>query len=534
MASLGGSVFWSVSAALIGVASPIVVQQIIERRNLHNQRRTLLDAGAATLVRNGSLPTVSQLHLHQMGVQRAAAEVPYIPRDAEQELDDAVRQSRLLLVVGHSMAGKSRLAAEWIRRTAPFAPILIPESAEALNSVATEGVLPAGVVVWLDELQLYLGAKGITPGLLERLLALPNSLVLATMRTRAYDQFRPLDVSQPPEWRVLRNFHRVGLARNLTDSEVARFEAAISDRHLIAAVQRYGLAEYLGGGPQAVGRFEAGATLNPVGYAIAHAAVDWRRTGMSSPVPLPVVHEVVHHYLPLGSVAPNAGTLEQGLRWATEKINETVSLVSKSVGDEIEAFDYLVDHVSERDPRVPDALWESALHLSDPSQSADVARMRTQHDARHSRGPGRPVGRTILAAGAAAAVLVLGGTLFASQMRPETDATIGLPTTNPITTSASSQPTEETTTPSPTTGLLPPAGSAAPTGSGDPTIDGFAVACEDGDMAACDDLFRGARDTSGSAIPGLESFFDYGYTCGDRLSFDDVADRFCVIIFPPP
>ncbi len=104
-------------------------------------------------------------------------------------------------------------------------------------------------------------------------------------------------------------------------------------------------------------------------------------------------------------------------------------------------------------------------------------------------------------------------------------------TTEDETTEESTDPLE----PTPESGPLPPAGSPAPTGSGDPDIDGLAQACFDGDPRACDDLYEataGPDVDNPDPTPELEPFFDYAFTCGARLTEDEVAQRFCVEIYP--
>jgi uncharacterized protein len=49
------------------------------------------------------------------------------------------------------------------------APLLIPESCKALRELVDGGLNPVGVVVWLDDLERFLGSDGLTVGLLNLL-----------------------------------------------------------------------------------------------------------------------------------------------------------------------------------------------------------------------------------------------------------------------------------------------------------------------------------------------------------------------------
>jgi len=79
----------------------------------------------------------------------------------------------------------------------------------------------------------------------------------------------------------------------------------------------------------------------------------------------------------------------------------------------------------------------------------------------------------------------------------------------------------------------PPAGSPPPSPSGDPYVDSLADGCFAGDMQSCDDLYLAtANGDPPTPRPRLRPHFDYGYTCGSRLSEDAVAERYCVDIWP--
>jgi len=117
------------------------------------------------------------------------------------------------------------------------------------------------------------------------------------------------------------------LKRRNTAVELDRIRAAVTDPHVLAAVQRYGLAEYLGAGPQAVDTFEHGETAQPVGWALVRAAVDWRRSGLTHPIPKPVVVTPAMASIYLADRPEEPRTqeaLDQGLKWAIQEINETV------------------------------------------------------------------------------------------------------------------------------------------------------------------------------------------------------------------
>jgi hypothetical protein len=71
----------------------------------------------------------------------------------------------------------------------------------------------------------------------------------------------------------------------------------------------------------------------------------------------------------------------QGLDWATERLNHTVSLLEKT-GDGYEVLDYIADHVAKEDPAVPDTMWERLLARAPQSALVNVG---FAADTRHGR-----------------------------------------------------------------------------------------------------------------------------------------------------
>jgi uncharacterized protein len=183
-------------------------------------------------------------------------------------------------------------------------------------------------VVWLDDLDRFLtGGSWLDPGLLDTLSA-ADAVVVATIRRNALEVYRPSNKTRPPQWDTISRFKRVDLARMLSAEEARAVEANVVDSAVRAEIQRYGLAEYLGAGPDSVDRFDGGETECPVGAALARAAVDWRRAGLARLVKRRDLHAALPIYLrDRPDVSVDEASVTAGLQWATEKVNETVSLL---------------------------------------------------------------------------------------------------------------------------------------------------------------------------------------------------------------
>jgi tetratricopeptide (TPR) repeat protein len=311
------------------------------------------------------LPLVHSVRLDQLRVHAARVQVPFIKRDQQRKLEEVVGRGKAALVVGHSMSGKTRLAAEVIKHKFSDAQLLSAESGKKLRELFDGELDPTGIVVWLDDLERFLGEDGLTVGLLNRLTT-GGAIVVATIRVEQRETYRPRDELRPPEWEVLQQFSEISLERRLTDHELVQVRETVSDPGVLTAVDRYGLAEYLGAGPEALDKFEKGKTVCPVGYALVRAAIDWRRVGLTRRVSEQVLATALPTYLADRPDVPRTNqAIDEGLAWATAKINETVALLGQffatSNGPVFEVFDYLIDQLKSISTPIPDLMWFLAL-----------------------------------------------------------------------------------------------------------------------------------------------------------------------------
>ena len=124
-------------------------------------RERMLDSASRALGETGDLRTVAETALDDFRVQPARVELAYVVRDRHQDLHDRLlKDSRPVLVVGHSMAGKTRMAYEVVRSLYAGWPVWIPERPDGLALLLPDGV-PQRTVVWLDDLESYLTAAAV-------------------------------------------------------------------------------------------------------------------------------------------------------------------------------------------------------------------------------------------------------------------------------------------------------------------------------------------------------------------------------------
>ncbi len=306
----------------------------------------------------------------------------YVPRDIDDDLDKALRDERLVLLLGDAVAGKTRTAYEALRRLPSGWWVLVPRDAGSLRRLADRGVRLRDTVIWLDDLDRYLGLDGLDLGLLEKLTGERGThvLVLASIRTGAYEDHTPVGTGLRAERELLDSARVFRLSRHLWgDEQVAAMKAARDDSRIAAALtasaEGIGFAEFLAAAPRLWERWRNGwsSDVQPAGAAIVAAAIDCRRAWLVRPVSEQLLRDLYRTYLDdqiAGLLGPDA--FQAGLDWALKPVHATSALLSRR-GDGYRVFDYLLDRV-QRDSRaapVPDATW-SRLIADLPADDAAV------------------------------------------------------------------------------------------------------------------------------------------------------------------
>jgi len=323
---------------------------------------------------------VDQPGFRELG--QASAVPTYVPRDVDDTLDAALGRATtgraFVLVVGDSAAGKTRVAYEAMRRTVPDWRLIVPGSRESLAALLNVDMPLHDTVVWLDDLERFLGPDGLTIKLLDRLAGDRSArvAVLATMRAAEWRAIADGGMSglRVDLASIERYFHVVRLSRHFTPAELARANDRAWDPRIATALaatrSSHEIPELLVASLRLLERWRhADALDNPsaiVGGAIVTAAIDCRRAGFLRPIPEALLYDLYSVYLPSRFAHPvDRHVFQQGLAWATTPVAGIRALLMPAA-DRFAVADYLVA-TREADvaaPPVPQLVWERILaHL---------------------------------------------------------------------------------------------------------------------------------------------------------------------------
>ncbi|MGW2938761.1 tetratricopeptide repeat protein [Streptomyces sp. NPDC001156] len=379
----GSSVPTSVQVlvAVVVAASGVLVPEVLGRVRQQQQAAVRVLGHLRRPLGTSPIPFVREVADPEfIGASRSAfgSSPPYVGRTRDGDLREALGEHPFVLVVGDSKVGKTRTAFEVMRALFSDRALLIPAQPASVSQLPKVLAMTPSAVVWLDDLERYLGSDLLTDHVLDQLL-LPGRTrvsVLATIRSSEMGRYAPRLGSeqqevQDPAWKVIQRAHQVRLKRRLDAVEHHAAVAVLGDPKLIASVTAHGLAAYLAAGPDLVDRYHNRGEDQPVGPALVRVAVAWRRVGLHRPVPVRVLRELYFDFLHEQDQVPEHRRSEawrQGLQWATERVSGANALLSTSA-EGVMAFDYIIDQLGEIP--IPDGFWSIALQAAsgDPSES---------------------------------------------------------------------------------------------------------------------------------------------------------------------
>jgi tetratricopeptide (TPR) repeat protein len=314
---------------------------------------------------------------------------PFVMRDFSAGLCLVLQRDRFVLLVGESTAGKSRAAFELIRAELAGSRVVQPFRRDAVQASAELAAATPGSVLWLDDLERFLGSAGLTSAAVRMVLDATGKAryIVATMRSEEYARFSgrtafglegPTRDALRQGWDVLRIATRVEVARMWSPEEITHARQLGHDPRLAEAVRHtnhYGVAEYIAAAPQLLAEWrDAWAPgTHPRAAALVIAAIDARRAGVHRPLPLPTLLQLHQPYLERrGGERLRPEGVEEALAWATTPLYATSSLLAP-MDDGFVAFDYLIDAV-DRD-RVPATSLDALIAFATPGEALDIGQL---------------------------------------------------------------------------------------------------------------------------------------------------------------
>ncbi|MEU0555430.1 hypothetical protein [Dactylosporangium sp. NPDC006015] len=354
-----------------------------------------------------SLPRFDEVSPRQLGVHAAIAagdssgELPvYVQRDFDDHLrshlSEQIDQGRFVLLVGRSSSGKTRSLYEAVRVVAPNWPIVQPSgTAEIIDLL--HGTRQR-IIVWLDEMQRFLGADPrLTKEHVIRLLQFP-ALVVATLWSDDYLMRRSPGGSGVPadlqnDRRLLDLAEVVSVSAELSSEErAAAVQAARTDPRirLALAVQDAGLTQVLAAGPDLLRRWEHAP--DPYAKAVISFAADARRLGVLSPITEATFESAIGGYLTSSQrVNRPPRWLTDALAFSQQEVHGAVAaLATRDDGRTGRLTGYVVaDYVAQHIRRAqcpPAGAWEALVTGVEDAEDlrrlafAATARMRYRHE----------------------------------------------------------------------------------------------------------------------------------------------------------
>ncbi len=276
LSALGG--VWNVLGPLLGAAAGVVADFTPPVRNWISARA--LNKWIAEV--SGDSGPIGRADLKSLRIHRSDRNVDeYVRRDAHEKLHDFLKDRTPVLVEGPSMAGKTRLVVQVLREEWPDARVLFPKSEDDVEKLLKNWRRPVrGAIIFLDELERFLGKEEFTLGVLNTWID-DSCTVVATTTRMNYTRWRAELDSKFPGWEIVNRFHPLPLEAKLSDDEL---DAVGSTSYAgdLASIEQLGLGRVLGRVEDIRRRFTSALDSHQGRAGLVKAAVDWNRVGLGA------------------------------------------------------------------------------------------------------------------------------------------------------------------------------------------------------------------------------------------------------------
>ncbi|HKN50248.1 MAG TPA: hypothetical protein VJ010_08485, partial [Actinomycetota bacterium] len=325
---------------------------------------------------------------------------PYVQRDVDTWLDEALATNHFVLVTGSANAGKSRTAFAAATRMEPEPILLVPASPRALpDLLASEEVVEDGrpALLWLDDLARYLTVPGVRPALFESVRTKRETkgqgvVVLATInRTESEALLGAMGEIGRSMREILGSAFEVMVPSEMSPAERERAAGLYPGQEFST-----GIGQHFASTVELINRFKGYLRDNPHTASVVAAALDWRRAGAPRPVTEDELRELSGVYLQRSGATEDdpQGAFGAALDRARERAESNAALLmSPEVGTNRtwEINDAVREWVDRRGPDVdqrlhtiPEATWAFVVGRANGEEAFEVgiaAHVRSHPDA---------------------------------------------------------------------------------------------------------------------------------------------------------
>ena len=266
--------FWSVIGSILGAILGLVpaLKSWISARALNKWIAEV----------SGDSGPIGKADLRSLCIHRSDRNVDeYVRRDAHDKLHDFLKDRTPVLVEGPSMAGKTRLVVEVLREAWPDAHVLFPKSKDDVEKLLKTRQRPIrGTIIFLDELERFLGKEEFTLGVLNTWIDDSCTMVATTTRMN-YTRWRTDLDNKFPGWEIVNRFHPFSLEAKLSDTELESVRNTKYAKDL-ASIEQLGLGRVLGRAEDIRRRFTSALDSHQGRAGLVKAAADWSRVGLGA------------------------------------------------------------------------------------------------------------------------------------------------------------------------------------------------------------------------------------------------------------
>ena len=276
LSPLGG--VWSVLGSLLGAFVGVVADFTPQVRDwISTRARNKWIAEVS-----GDSGPIGKADLNSLRIHRSDRNVDkYVRRDAHEQLHALLKDRTPVLVEGPSMAGKTRLVVEVLRKEWPDARVLFPKSDDDVENLLENWHRPIrNTIIFLDELERFLGKEEFTLGVLNTWTD-DSCTVVATTTRMNYTRWRAELDSKFPGWEIVNRFHTLPLEAKLSNTELEAVRNTSYAKDL-ASIEQLGLGRVLGRAEDIRRRFTSALDSHQGRADLVKAAADWSRVGLGS------------------------------------------------------------------------------------------------------------------------------------------------------------------------------------------------------------------------------------------------------------